>query len=51
MMENIKNNEFQERQNYVPVRAKVMEVTAQKVICTSPGPSASFNNYDDGGSF
>ncbi|MCQ2171162.1 MAG: hypothetical protein MJZ17_00175 [Bacteroidales bacterium] len=47
MKENIKNNELQERQAYVPASVKVIEVTAQKVMCTSP----SFSDYNDGGSY
>ena len=35
MKENIKNNELRERQAYVPASVKVIEVTAQRVICTS----------------
>ena len=47
MKDNIKNYVPQERQSYVPVSVKVIEVTAQKVMCTSP----SFDDYNDGGSF
>ncbi|MBQ0080127.1 MAG: hypothetical protein KBS95_01060 [Alistipes sp.] len=47
MKQEIKNNELQERQSYVPASVKVIEVTAQKVMCTSP----SFDDYNDGGSF
>lgn len=35
MKQDIKNNEFRERQAYVPARVKVIEVTAQKVLCGS----------------
>ena len=35
MKENIKNNELRERQEYVPASVKVIEVTAQKVLCGS----------------
>ena len=35
MKQDIKNNELQERQAYVPARVKVIEVTAQKVLCGS----------------
>ena len=37
MKENIKNKESQERQGYVPASVKVIEVTAQKIICQSGG--------------
>lgn len=37
MKENIKNKEPQERQAYVPASVKVIEVTAQKVLCQSGG--------------
>ena len=36
MKQDIKNNELRERQTYVPASVKVIEVTAQKVMCTSP---------------
>ena len=45
------NNTQQRRQVYVPARVKVIEVTAQKVICTSgdgtetPGLSPDNNPY------
>ena len=35
MKQDIKNNESQERQSYVPASVKVIEVTAQKVLCQS----------------
>ena len=35
MKQEIKNNELQERQTYVPASVKVIEVTAQKVLCGS----------------
>ena len=41
MKENIKNNELRERQEYVPASVKVIEVTAQKVLCQSGG---TYNN-------
>lgn len=37
MKDNIKNNETQERQAYVPASVKVLEVTSQKVLCQSGG--------------
>ena len=47
MKNDIKNNEPQERQKYVPASVKVIEVTAQKVMCTSPSPNG-FDPYNDG---
>ena len=35
MKQDIKNNELRERQKYVPASVKVIEVTAQRVICQS----------------
>ena len=35
MMKEIKNFNEQERQAYVPASVKVIEVTAQKVLCQS----------------
>ena len=35
MKQDIKKNEPQERQAYVPASVKVIEVTAQRIICTS----------------
>lgn len=37
MKQEIQNRNRQERRKYVPATVKVVEVTAQKVICTSPG--------------
>ena len=37
MINDIKNKEQQERLKYVPVSVKVAEVTALRVVCTSPG--------------
>ena len=37
MKETIKNKELQERQAYVPASVKVIEITAQKVLCQSGG--------------
>ena len=37
MQQDIKNKEPQERQAYVPASVKVINVTAQRVVCTSPG--------------
>ena len=47
MKQEIKNNEPQERQGYVPASVKVIEVTAQKVMCTSSIPNG-FDPYQDG---
>ena len=35
MKNEIKSKELRERQAYVPASVKVIEVTAQRVICTS----------------
>ena len=35
MKQDIKNNEPQERQTYVPASVKVIETSVQRVICTS----------------
>ena len=35
-MEQIKKFNEQERQSYVPASVKVINVTAQRVMCTSP---------------
>ena len=40
-MKEIKKSKEQERQAYVPASVKVIEVTARKVLCVSPG---SVNN-------
>ncbi len=47
MKQDIKNKELQERQSYVPASVEVIEVTAQKVMCTSPIPNG-FDPYNDG---
>ena len=41
MSQDIKNKELQERQAYVPVSVKVIEVAAQRVICQSDGTENS----------
>ena len=46
-MKEIKNFNEQERRAYVPASVKVIEVTAQKVMCTSPSPN-EFDPYDPG---
>lgn len=51
MKQEIKDKELQERQTYVPASVKVIEVSAQRVICTSgdgtetPGLSPDNNPY------
>ena len=47
MKENIKNNELRERQEYVPASVKVIEVTAQKVLCGSGNDLTTYpgNNW------
>lgn len=35
MKQDIRNKELRERQTYVPASVKVLEVTAQKIICQS----------------
>lgn len=45
MKQDIKNNEPQERQAYVPASVKVIEFTAQTIICTS------FDQFQNGGEF
>ena len=37
MKQDIKNKELQERQAYVPASVKVIEITAQGIICQSGG--------------
>ena len=41
MKQDIKNNELRERQGYVPASVKVIEVTAQRIICQSGGTENS----------
>ena len=41
MKQDIKNKEFREKQEYVSPSVKVINVTAQKVLCQSGGP---YNN-------
>ena len=41
MKQDIKNNELRERQAYAPASVKVIEVTAQKIICQSGGTEDS----------
>lgn len=45
MKQDIKNKEFQGNQEYVPPSVKVIEVTAQTIICTS------FDQFQNGGEF
>lgn len=37
MKQDIKSKELRERQTYVPASVKVIELTAQRIICTSGG--------------
>ena len=48
MKEEIKKFNEQERQAYVPARVKVIEVTAQKVLCGSGNDLTTYpgNNWD-----
>ena len=50
-MKEIKNLQTQERQAYVPASVKVIEVTAQKVLCVNGENSTGFGSYNDGGSY
>ena len=50
-MKKIKKFNEQERQSYVPASVRVIEVTAQKVLCVSGENSTGFGNYNDGGSY
>ena len=50
-MKEPKNSNPQERQGYVSARVKVIEVTAQKIICANGENSTGFENYNDGGSY
>ena len=47
MKQDIKNDELRERQTYVPASVKVINVTAQRVICTSEAgtPGLSPDDY------
>ena len=51
MKNEIKNKELRERQAYVPASVKVIEVTAQKVLCGSGDNSTGWSDYNDGGTF
>ena len=51
-MKEIKNFNEQERRAYVPASVKVIEVTAQKVLCASGENSTGFGgDYSNGGSY
>ena len=50
-MKEIKKFNEQERRAYVPASVKVIEVTAQKVLCASGDNSTGFGDYNNGGSF
>ena len=41
MKQDIKNKEPREHQAYVPASVKVIEVTAQRIICTSTPPNGT----------
>ena len=41
MKQDIKNKEFRENQEYVSPSVKVIEVAAQRVVCTSGGTEDS----------
>lgn len=43
MKQDIKNNYQRKRQAYVPASVKVIEVTAQRIICQSGG-TQDYNN-------
>lgn len=45
MRQDIKNKEPRERQAYVPASVKVINVTAQKVLCTS-GDTESYDRQE-----
>ena len=49
MKQDIKNNEPRERQAYVPACVKVIEVTAQRIICDSGNDKMGFQDLGDGG--
>lgn len=49
MKKDIKNNEPQERQAYVPASVEVIEVTAQRIICQSGNNEMGFEDLGDGG--
>lgn len=44
MKQDIKNNEQRERQGYVPASVKVINVTAQKVLCVSGDGTQQYGN-------
>ena len=46
MKQEIKNNELQERQGYVPASVKVINITAHGVLCAS-GILEDYTNEDD----
>ena len=47
MKQDIKNKDFRERKTYVPASVKVIEVTAQKVLCGSGNDLTTYpgNNW------
>lgn len=48
MIQEIKNNELQERQAYVSPSVKMIEVTAQSVMCTSTMEGTQNESYGSG---
>ena len=46
MKQDIKNKEFRERQAYVPASVKVINVTAQRVLCGSNEQYSSEDDYN-----
>ena len=47
MKQDIKNNELRERRYYVPASMKVINVTAQRIICQSGGTENSLEGSTD----
>ena len=48
MKQEIQNRNRQERRTYVPATIKVIEVTAQRVMCTSTIDSTQNESYGNG---
>lgn len=47
MKQDVKKKEPQERQGYVPASVKVIELTTQRVLCQSNGPTETDKLFDD----
>ena len=47
MKQVIKNNELRERQTYIPASVKVIEVTAQRVLCISGDTNEEYTNNNN----